>query len=215
MAKIIFSAIVADMRGRLGGAVYSFARGTHYVKDYQPNVSQPNTPRQCFVRGNFSYYSGIWYGLKPTYKQMWRQYASLTGGRITGYNAFMRHNLRLAAAYHTDFSAVLYPPQTVSTPRFPFGISAAPSDSTSNVISWSQPSDDSTYVQAAFIMEWNYASGYNRHWSFIETVKSNVGSITHNHDYEPDDVIYYRLRSIDKKGRVSPYSHSVSLTIPS
>ena len=178
MAKIIFSAIVADMRGRLGGAVYSFARGTHYVKDYQPNVSQPNTPRQCFVRGNFSYYSGIWYGLKPTYKQMWRQYASLTGGRITGYNAFMRHNLRLAAAYHTDFSAVLYPPQTVSTPRFPFGISATPSDSTSNVISWSHPSDDSTYVQAAFIMEWNYASGYNRHWSFIETVKSNVGSIT-------------------------------------
>jgi len=214
VAVIKFSAIVSDIRGRLGDSVFSFCRGTHYVKPYNGNVIQPNTPRQQEIRGNFSYFTGVWYDLPPTYKRMWRQYASLLNENVNGFNVFLRHNLRLADANHADFSEVLFPPQTVVPVKYPYPFSAVPVDSASNLISWVAPHDDSNYIQLFFNLEWNYSCGFNKHWAFIETKRSDESSISHAHTFPPGTIIYYRLRALNKLGKISPYTHSLTVTVP-
>lgn len=214
MAKVTFSAIVTDIRGRLGSNVFSFNRGTHYLKAHNPNPYNPNTSSQQTVRASFQYYTGLWRDLSPTYKQMWRQYASNLPGHLIGHNVYLKHNLRLCAASHPELVAVSHPPLTPSTPIMPNDISVATTGPTSNLITWQQPSDTRNYVQLFYSLDWNYTASYNKYWALIQTVRSDVGSITHNHTYPSETLMFYKLRSICKTGSISPYTSQLSIETP-
>jgi len=215
LARITFSAIISDIRGRLGGHVYSFCRGTHYIKEHNPNPNQPNNESQQFHRNNFSYYSSVWYNLPNTYKHMWRQYASKLKGHLNGFNAFMRHNLRIASANYSGILCMNYPPLSIYEVKYPYPFSITPINSTSNLISWQQPSSPDMFIQPYFNLEWNYSQTFNRHWKMVCTIGSECGSYIHNHSFPIDTVMYYRLRTLHRFAKISPYTHSVTLTVPS
>jgi len=212
MAKVVFSALVSDIRGRLGDDIYSYQRGVHYIRKYVPKSYDPNTPRQQFTKSNFSYLTFVWNYFTQFDKMLWRRYASVTGNCKTGITAFRKINLTLLAADHADLTIRTFPPQTPSTPTAPYGFQVSHTSSTTNVISWQHPQNDSNWVQLFYNLIWNYSDHFNQHWMFLKTVRSDVGQIVHTHEYPEGTVMYYKTRSIDSWGRTTPYTHSIEVT---
>ena len=62
MAKIKLGAIVTDIRGKLGGHVFSKNRGGAYMRTKVTPVN-PSSARQTFVRAIFAAISSLWSGI--------------------------------------------------------------------------------------------------------------------------------------------------------
>jgi hypothetical protein len=215
MARVVFSALISDMRGRLNGNVFSFCRGVHYLKAYNPNPVQPDSELQQAYKAALSYYSGLWSGIEPTIKQMWVRYGSRikSGGR--GFNSFLNTNMKLFSTKHADLTFKEHPPLSVYTPRSINGFSVTSVDSVTNRLSWSAPLTEIDYVQAYQSLDKNYIPGYNKYWSHIQTVRGDVGEIIHSHNYPVGVHVYYKMRTIESFGRVSPKTHVITTTVPS
>jgi hypothetical protein len=61
-------------------------------------------------------YSGQWYSLTSLQKELWNKYASLSSEVMTGFDAYIKLNVRLASADHDDLTAIATPPASPSTP---------------------------------------------------------------------------------------------------
>lgn len=70
MAKILFTAIVADMRNKLNGTVFSKNRYGAYARTKVTPVN-PSTPAQAAARSNFTANSQAWRGLTEAQRQSW------------------------------------------------------------------------------------------------------------------------------------------------
>lgn len=70
MAKILFTAIVADMRNKIAGTVFSKNRGGSYARTKVTPVN-PQTTFQSFVRGNFTSASQAWRSLTEAARNSW------------------------------------------------------------------------------------------------------------------------------------------------
>jgi hypothetical protein len=211
MATWTPSALVSDIRGLLGNQVFSFQKGSHYIKTHNANPSDPNTAAQQASRSNWSDLSAWWSHLTQTQQNMWHKYASLQKRPLTGFNAFMAVNMSLYNSGIPSPTRRDHPPLTPDTPEavrgfFPFFVHA-----TSNAISWSAPDDAGLYVQCWKCYDWNYFSGYNQMWVILEAKISTAGWFLHNHDSPPGTYIWYRARSIDLWGRKSPFTQTVKV----
>ena len=214
MAKWYPGSLIAGISGRLGQDVYYRVGNSHRIRSYSPTKNQPNTPRQMSVRGYMNDQAGRWFNLPETYKEMWRKYVSMTPRYSVAFNAFIGHNMRLLLADHPDLTEIDHPALTPSTPRFCKDFTITPTNSISNVIAWSSPLDTINYTQAFYCLDYSYSSNYNKHWVMIQTVKSDVGQIIHNHLYSTGVTIYYHCRNIDKIGRYSPVTHAIKVSVP-
>lgn len=115
MAKITFSGLVSNITGKLGGDILRKGRsGVTLMDKYQP--SGTGSSRQRIHRGRINNYSGQWYSLTSQQKDLWGKYASLSPGVMTGFDAYIKLNIRLASADHDDLVAVSTPPVSPSTP---------------------------------------------------------------------------------------------------
>lgn len=215
MAKVVFSALISDIRGRLGGNVYSFCRGVHYLKAYNPSPSNPNTEAQQLIRAAFSYYSGLWPNLPPTIREMWERYGSRHEPPLCGRSRYLKTNLVLFASKNAELTYQEHPPFTASTPRSINGFTATPVDSVTNRLAWSAPLTAVDFVQSFQSLDKNYIPGYIKYWSHLQTVRGEVGEIIHTHSYPVGVHVYYRLRTVDSFGRISPNTHIVTVTVPS
>ena len=70
MAKILFTAIVADMRNKLNGSVFSKNRYGAYVRTKVTPVN-PQSPAQQLVRNRLSTNSQAWRNLTEAERQSW------------------------------------------------------------------------------------------------------------------------------------------------
>lgn len=70
MAKILFTAIVADMRNKVAGTVFSKNRGGSYARTKVTPVN-PQTTFQSFVRGNFTSAAQAWRSLTELQRLAW------------------------------------------------------------------------------------------------------------------------------------------------
>lgn len=70
MAKLLFTAIVADMRNKLNGTVFSKNRYGAYARTKVTPVN-PQSPRQQAVRNRLSTNSQAWRGLTEAQRQSW------------------------------------------------------------------------------------------------------------------------------------------------
>lgn len=206
--------LIAGISGRIGEHVYYRVGSSHRIRTYSPHRVHPDTPRQMTIRGNVSDQSGRWFNLPDTYKELWRKYASMSKDYKVAFNAFLGHNLRLLAAEHPDLVEIDYPALTPGTPRFCQGFTVTPTNSASNTITWTAPLNTKDYAQASYCLDYSYSAAYNKHWSMVQTVRSDVGQIIHNHHFDPGVLMYYYCRTIDKIGRYSPVTHTIKITVP-
>lgn len=70
MAKIKYSALVSDMRGKLNGSVMSKNRSGSYVRN-KVTPSNPQTSAQMLIRGIFSEITKGWSNLTNSQRQSW------------------------------------------------------------------------------------------------------------------------------------------------
>jgi len=105
MASVKFSALVSDIRGKVGGAV--FARGANgaYVRTFVKNkVSQSEVIQ--VKRNNLAVYAAKWRGLAEIERTQWIiaarsvPYQNRVGETqfYTGFQYFMAINMRLESA---------------------------------------------------------------------------------------------------------------------
>jgi hypothetical protein len=225
MARIKMSALISDIRGKLSDQVYSFCHCTHYVKDYQPVVANPRTYKQVFNRDSFGKLSKSWDDLSTISKSLWNSFAVMHRKTMSGYNAFIMLNQNLCAASHSDLVCVTYPPKFPATPRFPFGFCVTPISSTVNCITWTTPALITNYITARFRLHKMFCCvfpsyslcptvGFRPTFRFVQTVRSDVSQIIHTHTWPSGARLYYKLRSIDTFGRITPYTHELRIIVP-
>jgi len=225
MAKVGLTSLTAFIKGRVGNLVYYTRGADTFVKEYQPVVNQPDTPRQIQCRQWMSDLSSHWHDLSDAQQDLWHSYASMHPKKIYGSTAFRMLNLHLLCACHADLGCIYYPPATPGTPKSIFGFSVMAMSPTSNCISWSAPDNANDYVTAHFRLNAWFCcvfpayglcptDGYRPHFRFIETVRSDVSQIVQTHSWPGGARLYFKVRSIDKSGRQSPYSHTIRITVP-
>jgi len=226
MATVKFTAFIADVRGRLGDWVWSFNRGTHYKKAYNPKPTQPNTYRQLQCRGYFKDLINYWENLTDVQKSLWNGYGSMHNRILTAQTAYLMLNLNLLSASHADLGCIYTPPPFPATPKYPKGFCVYPISSTANCINWTDPLNTKDYITCYFRLHRMFCAdfpdyglctttGYRPYWHFVETVRSDIGLVVHTHDWPTGAYLYYKLASIDKYGRQSPRTHEVRITVPS
>jgi hypothetical protein len=214
VAKIILSALISDIRNRLDDHVYTKRRGVNYIRAYNPSPNQPWNAAQQFCYTNHAYVVKQWQYLSPTHKMLWNKAASLHPARLLGHQLYTSFNVALADANNSDLSPINYPPLTPSTPESVIGFSAVAVDSASNLLSWASPLTAVDYTQAFFGLDWQYTGRHYIGFALVQTVRSDVGSIAHSHLYGAGVNMHYKLRTIDKFGRRSPFTHVITVVVP-
>jgi len=214
MAKWTPTSMIADIRGKLRGDVYSFQRGVHYIKAHNANPDQPNSAKQQTHRGRVSALSGAWHSLPQTNKDMWWKAASLRGGGNTGLSEFLRANIFIYACGIPDLPRIDHPPLSVGTPPHPENFQVTATDAAHNTLSWTAPSSADTFVQAWRQFDWNYFSGYNQQWVILASDTSDALQIIDTHNVPSGARIWYKLRSFDAQARRTPFTHVIKITVP-
>ncbi|MBA7615200.1 hypothetical protein ES703_22478 [subsurface metagenome] len=140
MAKIKFSGLVSEIRGKLHNTIISgWKSGVFSVKGMMSAVHNPNSAFQDFRRDAVSQFSKAWFDtLLPTERALWETYAlqqpgkyeisagvrelvGSNGGIMSGQNAFVLTNCWLVSA---GLVAVTDPPISVTPPSKPIAVTA-------------------------------------------------------------------------------------------
>ena len=83
--------LLGGYSGKLGTTVGASWKGINVVRTYQPNVANPNTPKQSTHRSLFKDWIQLASFILPDFvKPLWDGKAK----RMSGYNAFVQANLR-------------------------------------------------------------------------------------------------------------------------
>lgn len=120
MAKIKYSPLVSDARGKFGNAVFSANKSGSYLRELvQP--SNPNTAAQRNVRNLFGSIAAGWKGLTEQERDSWRQYAKdfsqsdVFGANVvlSGFQLYTKLNNSLSQA---GFSTITRPEAPAQNP---------------------------------------------------------------------------------------------------
>jgi hypothetical protein len=88
MAKVIFTAAVADIRGKLAGSVFQRSFGGQQLRT-KVSPGNPRTAAQSNLRVNMSSLSTSWGELTPAERTSWYNGA---GGTPFGFNMYVKRN---------------------------------------------------------------------------------------------------------------------------
>ena len=224
MAKVSLTAFIAGVHGRLGDFVFQ-TRGTQQIKmAHNPNPADPKTFRQLQNRSFMGALSTAWNSLSPVQQSLWNENGRLNSKTHTGRGAFIRLNLNLLCASHSDLGCVYTPPKFPATPRFPTGFCVFIMSDSVNCVSWTGPFLTTNYITAHFRLHRSFCLnfpcygdcntvGYRPSKRFISTVRSDVGHILHTHGWPPGTRLFYKLHSLDTWGRQAPYTHEVRVCL--
>ena len=213
MAKIRYSALVSDIRGKMGGQVASGWKGISYLKNHNPSPRQPRTQAQQDVRGYMSSLSAEWYDLTEAQQLLWNKYASLHKKAMTGQNAFIKLNLNLWRYFDYTFK-ITAPPPTPSRPGAVIGMSAAAVDSTHNQVSWVTPDDGNITVIIDYSPQACFDDKSSPGWTYAANVASSYLDTIITHSFPSPTVIRYRAKAMDTYGRMSPVTTIHTVTTP-
>ena len=135
MAKIKYSGLVSEMRGKLNGGVLSRNRGGAYVRNKVTPLN-PQTDAQVNVRNFFTTNSKAWRGLLQSVRNAWNSAVSgfistdIFGDGLTpsGANLYQRINTNLL---NINESVLTNPPTPAAVPSFlTFSVAIDHSDGT-------------------------------------------------------------------------------------
>lgn len=207
MPKITYSALIENISGVMAGSIFKrVISGPIIERTKSPRL--PRSQKQQETRGIISTLAGKWYNVSATDKLLWTKFATLQGGHIAGYHAYIRHNVRLLKAGHVDLVELTTPPLTPATPEHIMGFAASHAVG-QNTITWDAPTSAVVYVQVYFSAEFGFSLLRKEHWGLLQTVRADVGQVIHTHDYPAGTPLTYKARSIDPFGRVSPDTNTL------
>ena len=206
MAKIHYSALINDIKGKLGDSVLAVTKGIAYIRRHNSSPLKLRTARQTQIRGQASTLSGEWYALSDVLKSLWNAYASSLPAGVSGFNAFLKLNSRLYYLFNKSY-AISYPPQTPATPVHVQTISCVCFTAGKFEINWQLPYNSNAnilcdyrailpiYKTSSLAWKFGFSAGSLSQRCSIDTYLENA---------RPCD---FRVRSFDIYGRVSPWSH--------
>jgi len=90
MARITFSPLITDARGKVGDTVFSKWKGINYIRT-RVTPANPNTAAQQNTRDKMAQAVSVWQYLDSAVKAAWNRYGATLG--ISGFNAFTKKNL--------------------------------------------------------------------------------------------------------------------------
>jgi len=223
MAIVHYSALVNTIKGKLGDKIYQKYKGTDYIRTAPASVAQPNTARQLQIKRNLGILSKAFDGITDQCKQLWDMYASMANMHCFGQQAYIKLNANILNASHDELLCHDGPPHTPATPKHAQGFCVQNLSETRVKLSWTKPNDDQTYVTAHFRLHRRFCHqhpcyalcptvGYRPAWRFVKTERADQLKMQHVHDWPNDTRLFYRLNSIDKSGRKSPFSHAIAIT---
>ena len=225
MAKIYYSALVNAIRGLLNNTIYQSFKGTEYIRQAPITIADPRSPRQLQIRSLLSQITKSWDSLPGSHKELWDLYATMAHYHCFGQQTYIKFNMNICCASHSELTCISHPPSTPGTPKHVRGFCVTPISSVLNCITFTHPHDDKTFVEAYYRLHRGFCCvspcyglcptvGYRPSWRFVGTCRSDVGSVLHTHDYPPGTRLYFRAFSIDKFGRKSPKSHVLNVNVP-
>lgn len=129
MAKVLFTAVVADMRGKLNGTVFSRNRGGSYTRT-KSSPTNPATIYQQNQRSVLAAYSSAWRGLSQAQRDSWIAgasnfpYTDIFGSvkSLSGQQLYAKLNIMLV---NTGNAAITTCPTPVSVPQVSITAAAA------------------------------------------------------------------------------------------
>ena len=104
MAKVLYSAIVSDIRNSVGDIVFSAWKGRGYVRR-RVTPANPNTTAQQAQRGAMTRTVAVWQSLLLAIQSAWGRYAA--GKGISGFNGWTSANV---SQERNDMLTTITPP---------------------------------------------------------------------------------------------------------
>jgi len=219
MARVHYSALVNRIFGLLGSSIYQRYKGTDFIRTSPAVWTHPNSSRQQQVKANLTQLTKSWGSLPPSYQELWFSFASFKGCHYFGPQAYISLNCNLLNASHADLTCISHPPLRPGTPEHIRGFSVFPMTATTSCVSWVKPASSILYVTGYYRLHKGFCSvnpgyglcpsvGYRPSFRFIETVRSDIQFMVHTHNYPSSTRLYYKLNTIDKFGRKSPYTNT-------
>jgi hypothetical protein len=122
MAKIKFSAVVSDARGKIGGNVFARNASGAYIRSFAMPVN-PNTAKQQAVRTSFANLISSWKSISAVKQQLWEDmtpqypYNNSLGeaSKYTGQQLYNHLNMNLKTANATVLEVPLVPQTFTNT----------------------------------------------------------------------------------------------------
>lgn len=205
MAKLILSSLVTSIHKSLGGSTFKGHKAGTIIRSRRKPCN-PRTADQQLLRGITNRLAGMYYSLSIEQKELWNKYASMLNRPLTGFNAFCGLNARLLKTEHADLNIIYAPPPYPSTPESVIGHSLLKISETTMRYDWLSPQTQDNYVY----LEWATQVGYDmtgkETWHKVDVVRSDQGYIEWENNYGLEIPIHTRARTIDKQGRVSPWT---------
>lgn len=95
MARIVGGSLIGEIRGKLGGQVFSANKAGQYIRSYRVPTN-PRTVAQCRARARFGAAAGTYHSLTALLKANWQNFASsvfspkigINTGQFSGFNAY-------------------------------------------------------------------------------------------------------------------------------
>lgn len=204
MPKVILGPLLESVQGKLAGSVIRRTRAGHVLSSALP-PAQRSTPGEAFIRRNLSRVTASWFTLSDLQREAWNKYASILDGPLTAFNVFVRHNTRLLNADNASLTQIENAPFTPSTPDVVRGLAANTSGAT-NTITWTHPDSAAQWVQVQYSPQVGFSMSGKRRWVLLPAVVSTAKTTDHLITLPDGYSMYYRARSIDNQGRVSPWT---------
>ena len=122
MAKVKFGSGVADIRGSIGGTVFSRNSSGAYMREKVSPVN-PNTPRQSVIRGRLTLLSKNWQTLSKGLRTAWKNFANehpitnAFGAQVTLSGALMYNRVN-SVILNLGGIIINTPPPNFEVPEF-------------------------------------------------------------------------------------------------
>jgi hypothetical protein len=137
MARVTFSPLVADVRGKTGGIVFSNWKGRAVVRT-RVTPANPDTASQQRIRNHMALIVSWWHFLPESMQDDCTLLAA--GESISGFNAFTKRNVRDLEMSPNPFMPRIMPLNAILTPATEL-VGVAGSATKSVDLTWTPPPD--------------------------------------------------------------------------
>ena len=190
------SSILGQGRGKLGAAVFSSTNGQQVVRQYQPNVKNPNTVAQTMQRARFKLMTQIASSMAPVI-------AIPKSGAVTSRNMFVKKNMPLVIGTEDGAQLVYENLQITSGTRALPGIYVEREAGKLKIGLVQAPTGNiSRVAYCAFAKDSEGQLSYE--WSIVSSTPGTQGTF----DVETDDivsldVVFYAYGMIDTNAKAT------------
>lgn len=210
MAKIMYSALVNRISGRISHSVLSNWKGKGVIKRHNASIHQPHSAAQQAIRGLFSDLAGEYYSLTSIQKELWQSYVSVLADRMTPLNAYVGMN-QIKQKYLPGSARLSTPPSTPSTPAHIVGFTVSALAASDFSIGWTTPVAATAVIVADYWPMPGFDNTIAPRFVFGVSATPAGLSVALCTTYPVGTVIKFRVRTIDLFGRTSPWSNMLSV----